>query len=144
MLLNIAEPDVGVLLAISKNHVANFTSYDAYVAEKLKFVHRCRVLIYNGDDAKIRRALIENPREYTYSFGRKSVEPVDFRATDIVSTLDGLSFSVESGDLTVPVKVPVVGAHQAYNILTVFALARIIGKDIHEVTGIFEHLHPQK
>lgn len=108
MLLNIAEPDVGVLLAISKNHVANFASYDEYVAEKLKLVHRCKALIYNGDDAKIRRAILDKPREETYSFGRKSAEAVDFRATQIVSTLEGLTFDVESGDLTVPVKVPVV------------------------------------
>lgn len=144
MLLDIAEPDVGVLLAISKNHVANFASYDEYVAEKLKLVHRCKALIYNGDDAKIRRAILDKPRENTFSFGRKSAEPVDFRATQIVSTLEGLTFDVESGDLTVPVKVPVVGGHQAYNILVVFALARVLGKDIHEVTSIFEHLHPQK
>jgi UDP-N-acetylmuramoyl-tripeptide--D-alanyl-D-alanine ligase len=144
MLLDIAEPDVAVLLAISKNHVANFSNYDEYVAEKLKLVHRCKALIYNGDDAKIRRAILDKPRDYTYSFGRKSAEPVDFRATEIVSTLEGLSFEVESGEAKVPVKVPVVGSHQVYNILPVFVLANVLGKDVHEVTGIFEHLHPQK
>ncbi len=144
MLLDIAEPDVGVMLAISRNHIANFSSYDEYVAEKLKMVHRCKAFIYNGDDVKIRRAILDKPRDYTYSFGRKSVEPVDFRATEIVSTLEGLSFEVESGDTKVPVKVPVVGGHQVYNILPVFVLANVLGKDVHEVTGIFEHLHPQK
>ena len=144
MLLRIAHPDVMVLLAVSKNHVENFASYDEYVKEKMKVIPESTILIYNGDDAKIRRELLDHPRENTLSFGRKSSEPLHFRAIKAHSTLEGVSFEVESDDVQVPVKVPVVGSHQVYNILPVFALARVLGKDIHEVTGVFEHLHPQK
>lgn len=53
-------------------------------------------------------------------------------------------FQVELEDLTVPVKVPVVGSHQTYNILPVFALARFMEKDVREITSVFEELVPQK
>lgn len=42
------------------------------------------------------------------------------------------------------VKVPVVGAHQSYNILPVFALAQVLGRPTSEVMGVFEDLVPQK
>lgn len=143
-LLSICKPDVTVLLAISKNHVANFPSYDAYVAEKLKIIAPSKAFIYNGDDSKIRRYLQEHPRDNVLSFGRKSVEPLDYRAVDVESTLEGLSFEVERGDLKIPVHVPVVGSHQSYNVLTVFALAEVLGKSLQEVNAVFETLVPQK
>lgn len=143
-LLNIVQPDVAVILSISRNHVENFPSYDAYVAEKLKIIPRAKKVIYNADDVKIRREILDHPRDEVYSFGRKTVEEVDFRAAEVHSTLEGVSFEIVTATDTVPVRVPVVGAHQAYNILPVFALATILGKDVHEMTNIFAHLHPQK
>jgi UDP-N-acetylmuramoyl-tripeptide--D-alanyl-D-alanine ligase len=143
-LLGICKPDVAVILAISKNHVANFPSYDAYVDEKLKLISQAGACIYNGDDSKIRRYLQENPRDNVVSFGRKSVEFLDYRAVDVQSTLEWLSFEVQKDDLTIPVHVPVVGSHQAYNVLTVFALAELLGKSIQEVNAVFETLVPQK
>lgn len=143
-LTSICEPDVAVILAISKNHVENFDSYDQYVEEKLKLIPKSKNCIINADDSKIRRYLSEHPHEHVLSFGRKSVEPVDFRAIQVQSTLEGLVFDVELVDVCIPVKVPVVGSHQSYNILPVFALAQFLGRDIREVTGIFEDLVPQK
>lgn len=87
-LTGICKPDVAVVLAISKNHVANFDSYDQYVEEKLKLIPNAGKCIINGDDSKIRRYLIDHPREGVLSFGRKSVEPLDFRATEVQSTLE--------------------------------------------------------
>jgi UDP-N-acetylmuramoyl-tripeptide--D-alanyl-D-alanine ligase len=143
-LLSIAVPDIAVVLAISKNHVANFASYDEYVAEKLKIIPPSKSVIFNGDDSKIRRFLTENPRDWVVSFGRKSVEPLDIRAAEVSSTLEGLIFKVVEWDTEVVVKVPVVGAHQSYNILPVFALAQVLGKPTSEVMGVFEDLVPQK
>jgi UDP-N-acetylmuramoyl-tripeptide--D-alanyl-D-alanine ligase len=144
MLTDICEPDVGVMQAISKNHVENFSSYDEYVAEKLKMIPRSKRVVYNGDDAKIRRYLSEHPREHTLSYGRKSVESVDIRAINVTSTLEGLFFDVQVDGIDIPVKVPVVGSHQSYNILPVFALAHFLNRDVHEITSIFEELVPQK
>lgn len=87
-LTGICKPDVAVILAISKNHVANFDSYDQYVEEKLKLIPNAGKCIINGDDSKIRRYLIDHPRNGVLSFGRKSVEPLDFRATEVQSTLE--------------------------------------------------------
>ena len=47
-------------------------------------------------------------------------------------------------DVSIPVKVPVVGSHQSYNILPVFALARFLERDVREITSVFEELVPQK
>ncbi len=143
-LLNIVEPDVAVILAISRNHVENFPNYDAYVAEKLKIIPRSKRVIYNADDVKITRELLDHPRDEVYSFGRKTAENVDFRARDVHSTLEWVSFDIQTALDTVAIKVPVVWAHQADNILPVFALAVILWKDVHEMTDIFAHLHPQK
>ncbi len=145
-MLDIAEPDVAVILAISKNHVENFTSYDEYVAEKLKIIPRSKVIIYNADDAKTRRYLTDFPRDPStlLTYGRKSVEEIDFRAIDVTSSIEGLSFEVETSEGRLPVKVPVVGSHQSYNILPVFALAKVLGKDIHTVTSIFDEMVPQR
>lgn len=122
-LLSIAAPDIGIIQAISRNHIANFVSYDEYVDEKLKFVAASKSLIYNGDDSKIRRFLEENPREQKVSFGRKSIEPLDYKAVAVSSTLEGLLFTVETLEGPIELKVPIVGSHQVYNILPVFALA---------------------
>lgn len=143
-LTSICEPDVAVILAISKNHVANFDSYDQYVAEKLKLIPKSKNCIINADDSKIRRYLSEHPHDHVLTFGRKSVEPVDFRAIQVQSTLEGLVFDVELADVCIPVKVPVVGSHQSYNILPVFALAHFLDRDIREISSIFEELVPQK
>jgi UDP-N-acetylmuramyl pentapeptide synthase len=93
-LLSIAVPDIAVVLAISKNHVANFANYDEYVAEKLKIIPPSKSVIFNGDDSKIRRFITEHPRTGVVSFGRKSVEPLDIRAAEVSSTLEGLIFRV--------------------------------------------------
>ena len=145
-MLDIVEPDVAVLLAISKNHVANFDSYDQYVAEKLKMIPRSKVVIYNADDAKTRRYLTDHPRDPStlLTYGRKSVEGVDFRAVEVTSSIEGLHFEVETVDGRIPVKVPVVGSHQSYNILPVFALAKVLGKDIHTITSVFDEMVPQR
>jgi UDP-N-acetylmuramoyl-tripeptide--D-alanyl-D-alanine ligase len=87
-LTSICEPDVAVMLAISRNHVANFESYDQYVAEKLKLIPKSKNCVINADDSKIRRYLSEHPHEHVLSVGRKSVEPVDFRAVNVQSTLE--------------------------------------------------------
>lgn len=47
-------------------------------------------------------------------------------------------------DVCIPVKVPVVGSHQSYNILPVFAIAKFLDRDIREITSVFEELVPQK
>lgn len=143
-LTSICEPDVGVVQAISKNHVENFDSYDQYVEEKLKMIPKSKRVIINADDSKIRRYLSEHPHDNVLSYGRKSVEPVDFRAVQVQSTLEGLMFDVEMADVTIPVKVPVVGSHQSYNILPVFALAQFLERDVREITSVFEELVPQK
>lgn len=67
-LTSICEPDVAVLLAISKNHVANFESYDQYVAEKLKLIPKSKNCIINADDSKIRRYVSEHPHEHVLTF----------------------------------------------------------------------------
>lgn len=51
---------------------------------------------------------------------------------------------MELADVSIPVRVPVVGSHQSYNILPVFALAHFLGRDIREITSVFEDLVPQK
>lgn len=87
-LTSICEPDVSVILAISRNHIENFESYDQYVAEKFKLIPKSKRCIINADDSKIRRYISEHPHDQVLSFGKKSVEPVDFRAVQVQSTLE--------------------------------------------------------
>jgi UDP-N-acetylmuramyl pentapeptide synthase len=54
-LLEIARPNVGIILNISKNHVLQFPDFEIYKREKLKLPLNSKKIIYNLDDVNIEK-----------------------------------------------------------------------------------------
>lgn len=49
-MVNIAPPDIAVILNISKNHVESFPIFRDYIEEKMKLAKAAKRVIYNMDD----------------------------------------------------------------------------------------------
>jgi UDP-N-acetylmuramoyl-L-alanyl-D-glutamate--2,6-diaminopimelate ligase len=80
--------------------------------------------VVNIDDPWGQELASALPRVVTYGIQR----PADWRAVSIQSTLDGLEFQIERGSGTpLPIRTPLVGRPNVYNILGVAAAASALG-----------------
>lgn len=142
-LLSIVKPDVGVLLNVSKNHVANFQSFAEYTAEKILFAESCGKLAYNADDPIVASSLSDETKARAVSFSAKK-KTADVYVRSVSAKIDGISFDVCSGETCATAHFPVVGSYQAYNLLPVFALGLEMGRDLHDIVVHLSDVHPQK
>lgn len=142
-LINIAPPDIAILLNISKNHVLSFPVFRDYIEEKMKLAKAAKRVIYNKDD-KFIPALIERlSGKETVGYGINDTDG-DIFATDIHARLEDLSFSLVKGDQSHEMHYPLIGKFQVYNILPVFALGISLGMDIQSIQERLTNIHPQK
>lgn len=142
-LLSVVKPDVGILLNVSKNHVANFRDFDEYVSEKLLLAEECGRCVYNADNVKISSGLSERAKSRAISFSAKK-KSADVSVRSVSAKIDGISFDVCSGDACATASFPVVGSYQAYNLLPVFALGLEMGRDLHDIVTHLSDVHPQR
>jgi UDP-N-acetylmuramoyl-tripeptide--D-alanyl-D-alanine ligase len=142
-LLRIVKPDVGILLNVSKNHVANFANFAEYANEKLVFAESCGKLAYNADDPIVAGGLSEETAARAVSFSAKK-KSADVYVRSVSAKIDGISFDVCQGDVCATAHFPVVGSYQAYNLLPVFAIGLEMGRDLHDIVVHLSDVHPQK
>lgn len=119
--IDIAPPDIAILLNISKNHVVSFPVFRDYIEEKLKLAKAAKRVIYNKDDKFIPAGIDRLSGKEMVSYGIKNKEG-DIFAKDIHAQLEDLSFSLVQGDDVYELHYPLIGEFQVYNILPVFAL----------------------
>jgi UDP-N-acetylmuramyl pentapeptide synthase len=142
-LVRIIKPDVGILLNVSKNHVANFGSFAEYAEEKFLLAESCGRLVYNSDDPVVSGGLSEETKSRAVSFSAKK-KSADVYVRSVRAEIDGISFDVCSGENCATATFPVVGSYQAYNLLPVFALGLEMGRDLHDIVTHLSDVHPQK
>ncbi len=115
-LTGLVAPDIAIVLNVGRAHLGKFGSRGAIAAAKGELVQGLApggTAVLNADDPRVvaMRALTDGP---VLTFG--AAEHADVRVLDLA--LDRLarpSFRLRTHDLSAPVELPIIGAHQALN-----------------------------
>jgi UDP-N-acetylmuramoyl-tripeptide--D-alanyl-D-alanine ligase len=133
-LCRIAMPTAALVTNVGMTHIEILGSQEAIVNAKAEIV-RCigpdgRVFL-NGDDVLSAR-LAEQTTAPVVTYGTEPGD--DVRATGLTVGEDGLpSFTLEAGDETAPVTLPLPGRHNAYNAAAAAAVALYLGLSLTEI-----------
>ena len=118
-----------VFTNISHDHLDYHGSFDEYIKAKKKFFDELppnAFALTNSDD-KRGQVMIQNTKAATYTFSLKSMS--DFKAKVLTNTFEGLEIDINGK----PAWFKLVGDFNAYNLLSIYALAVLCGEDSDEV-----------
>jgi UDP-N-acetylmuramoyl-tripeptide--D-alanyl-D-alanine ligase len=139
-MLDIAKPDISILLNISRNHAMQFPNFDDYIAEKLKLADGSKKIIANLDDEVLTSALKGLKKEkMTYGVKKSSG---DVSAKDIKAGIEKLDMTLIYDSKEYPLTYNVIGEFQTYNILPVFALGIMLGIEIEQIENVLAGVYP--
>ncbi|SDS69776.1 UDP-N-acetylmuramoyl-tripeptide--D-alanyl-D-alanine ligase [Microlunatus soli] len=135
-LTDLVAPDVGVVLNVGQAHLGGFGSRAAIARAKGELVQGLAprgTAVLNADDPRViaMRALTDGA---VLTFGR--ADHADVRIADLV--LDRLgrpSFRLSADGTSVPVTLPLVGAHQAHNAAAAAAAGLAVGVPLVEAAA---------
>lgn len=131
-MLNIAKPDYWIILNIYPNHIENFWSFEAYRDEKLKFAQASKNLIFNLDNLEWLKDLNKKMIYYWMN------ESASVYVSEILSTHEKLSFNIHYREEQIPLEYYILGNHQVYNIMPVFALWIFLEIDLETIRSSLE------
>ncbi len=136
-----AEPDLGVLTCVMRDHYSAFRSADAVAAEKAEIVAATRpagAVLLNADDPRV-LALRERTRARVVTFGLSP--DADVRAEDVASAWpDRLQGTlVEHGERH-PFRTELCGVHLIQPVLAAAAAARAAGAPWPEIVAGIRHV----
>lgn len=123
----------GVFTNISHDHLDYHSTFDEYIAaKKLLFDHLSSeaFALVNNDDRR-GKIMLQNCQAAKYRFAIKSI--ADFKARVLHSSLQGQEMDIDG----VNTWFRLVGGFNAYNLLTVFAIAVLLEED---KLSVLEHL----
>ncbi len=139
-LVEIAEPEYGVVTNVGFAHVENFASIDGVAAAKRELIEglpASGVAILNADDAQVARfSAAHKGRSITYGFSPGA----EIRAEDAEIGADHASFTVQG----VRFSTSLAGRHNVLNILAGIAVASVFGIAPGELVGAVAALAPGK
>ena len=141
-ILNVAKPDIWIILNIYKNHIEQFPDFQDYIKEKLKMPLNSKKVIYNIDDENL-RAYFDTDKKDSISYGIMHHD-VDVTWKNIKSDVNKLSFDFCYNDVCHMLEFGLIGEYQAYNILPVFALWIMLWVEIESIIDIMKNANPQK
>jgi len=142
-LARMARPDIAILLSVARTHTNHFRTLEATAKEKaqlLDHLSRRGTAILNADDERV-RGMAGTRRGKVVLFGR---DPgCDFTVEDIVSSWPGrLSFTVRSGDSTIPVHTLLVGTHWVNSVAAALAASAACGIPVDSSVRALERVPP--
>lgn len=142
-IINVAKPDIWIILNVYKNHVEQFPNFDDYVKEKLIMALNSKKIIFNIDDENLWKHLssINNKENLSYWIINQEV---DIKAKNIKSDVDKLTFDFCYKDICHMLEFNLIWDYQAYNILPVFALWISLWVEIEKIIDIMKNVNPQK
>jgi UDP-N-acetylmuramoyl-tripeptide--D-alanyl-D-alanine ligase len=126
-LVEIAEPDLGLVTVIGTAHVGNFRSADELAEEKMKLPRRSRRALLSVDDPAqwSRRATVAPP---VTAWGEGEEAAAGVRLVSLERRQPaGWTLLVEHAGVRFAVPCPLPGRHQARNLLAASALALGMG-----------------
>ena len=123
---------------ISHDHLDYHGSFEAYIAAKKKLFDQLPASAFalvNIDD-KRGRIMVQNCKATKYTFSLKSAS--DFKAKVVADTLEGMELQINGHD----VWFKMVGKFNAYNLLSAFGVATLLGEAEGEVLKVLSNVDP--
>ena len=119
---------VGIFTNLSREHLDFHGTMENYLAAKAKLFDRCRVGLFNADDAA-GRTLLQNARCRAVSYGL--TPPCDYLAEEIESRgVRGSTYILHTKNARFRIKTQIPGTFTLYNTLAAAAAARECGVDL--------------
>tara|TARA_B100000519_G_scaffold66598_2_gene56486 strand:- start:1398 stop:2804 length:1407 start_codon:yes stop_codon:yes gene_type:complete len=126
-LVSIVTPDVGIVLKVGLAHAGEFGGIEQTERAKSEMVRdlpESAVAVLNADDPRVdRMSEVTRARIVRFGHGPES----DLRAVDVVSSIEGTSFTLEVDGARLAVQVRILGEHHVSNVLAALAAAREFG-----------------
>ena len=119
----------GIFTNLSHDHLDYHQSFDEYIkAKKILFDHlnEDAFALINADD-KRGKIMVQNTKSRVYKYGMKGYG--DFTAKLINNTFQGLELDISGQNIWFQL----IGSFNAYNLLTAYAVATILGEAAQEV-----------
>ena len=125
-----------VFTNISHDHLDYHGTFDAYIKAKKRLFDQLpkgSFAVYNDDD-KRGSVMVQNTKADVYSLSVQKLG--DFKAKILENSFDGLVLNIQEQEL----HTSLIGSFNAYNILSVFAVATLLGEDPQEVLAALSML----
>ena len=127
-LVAMAKPDIGVVLKVGLAHAGGFGGIESTLLAKTEMVSDLAtdaVAVLNSDDARV-ASMADKTGARVLRFGQE--EPADVRATDVVGSRTGTTFTARvPGEEPVVIRLRVLGEHHVMNALAAIAVAHTLG-----------------
>jgi len=140
----------GVFTNISHDHLDYHKTFDAYIKAKKKFFDNLspEAFALTNIDDKNGSVMLQNTAARKFNYALKT--PADFKAKIIENEISGLILNMDGKEFYSRL----IGQFNAYNLLTVFATATLLGQDkletlsalsnLSSVDGRFQYVKGQK
>jgi UDP-N-acetylmuramoyl-tripeptide--D-alanyl-D-alanine ligase len=143
-LVKLTKPQYGIITTVGPQHLSGFKTVANILSEKVKLIDslpKKGIAVINYDNQLLREYRFQSPcRKITFGLNAGA----DYRAYDLVSGLDGLSFKISFRGRTAEMRTKLIGSHNVYNILAAFALATEMGVSVKELIHQTRGLEPVK
>lgn len=129
-LVEIAHPDIAVVLKVGLAHAGEFGGIDATEAAKSEMVTDLTpddVAVLNLDDERVAR-MASRTAARIVGFGLS--REAEVRAEDVTTSIRGTSFTLVADGVRRPVQLRILGEHHVMNALAALAVARELGVDL--------------
>ena len=137
-LVSIAQPDVGVVLAVGRAHVGEFGGIAAVARAKAEMVTHLpatAIAVLNSNDRRV-TAMAGQTAASVRWFGRN--EGPGVRAWNVRSDLAGTGFDLVIDERIIGVRLRIVGEHHAMNAVAALAASQALGVDADQAVAALE------
>lgn len=137
------KPTVGVITNVGTAHIENFGSRDGILKAKCEILDGMKKgspLIINGDNDMLSTLSLDEYK--VMRFGIEG-EKLYMRATDIISSSEGMRFRAVCNDETCEVFVPVAGVHNVYNALCALCVGKALGFSLNDAANGIKSFKPE-
>ncbi|MBN9142178.1 MAG: UDP-N-acetylmuramoyl-tripeptide--D-alanyl-D-alanine ligase [Micrococcales bacterium] len=129
-LVEIAHPDIAVVLKVGLAHAGGFGGIDATEAAKAEMVTELTprdVAVLNVDDERVAR-MAHRTAARVVGFGLS--RGAEVRAEEVSTTIRGTEFTLVADGARIPVHLRILGEHHVMNALAALTVARELGVDL--------------
>ena len=135
-----ARPTIGVLTSIGKAHMQNFKNINQILQAKLELLDgmpQNSVIIYNSDDELLKTCSFNGRKTISCSFNNTNA---DVFASEVEQLPNEIRFlaTVKKLNLTVRIKLPLIGLHNVLNALFSIAAASQLNLNLEHVAEKLE------
>jgi UDP-N-acetylmuramoyl-tripeptide--D-alanyl-D-alanine ligase len=136
--------DVSVITTVNAQHLERFGSLEKTAEAKFEIVGELKpggVAVLNYDVPAVREHAAGHPGLDVFSFGVESAD-VDLRATGVREQEGGIEVDVMVNGETATVRTPLLGRHNAINVLAAIAVGLKCGLDLPYIAAALRQAHP--